>query len=68
MGEQEAVQTGDPLLLSIKLAADLLGVGIGTVERMVDDATLPHTKIANRRYIPSESVREYVAGIARRSA
>lgn len=56
-----------PLLLSAKLAAKALGISEMQVKHLVDDQVLPATRIKNRTYIPSESVREYVENI-RRSA
>lgn len=52
-----------PLLLSAKLAAELLGVSEMHVKHLVDTGALPGTRIKRRLFIPSASVREFVENV-----
>lgn len=66
MNDTDEVQE-QPLLLSAKLAASLLGVTDRQLRHLVDDGQLPDVRIKNRMFIPSASVHEFVESV-RKSA
>lgn len=55
----------EPLLFSAKLAAKALGISEMQVKHLVEDGRLPATRIKNRMFIPSASIREYVESVRR---
>lgn len=65
---QAAIEDG-PLLLSIKRTASLLGLSEWQVRGLVEEGTLPATRVPptgpkRRIYIPAAAVSEYVASIS----
>jgi hypothetical protein len=62
------VEDSGPLLLSLKLVAERLGLSEWQVRGLIDDGTLPAERIKNRIYVPAGSVVEYVEAISGRSA
>lgn len=64
MTTQSTEETG-PLLLALRQVAVMLGLSEWQVRGLTKDGQLPVTLVRGRIYIPAESVREYVADIAR---
>lgn len=46
--------TSEPLLISVKRAAEILGISEWQVRKH-----FPLTKVGNRAYVPSKALREY---------
>jgi excisionase family DNA binding protein len=63
MSDTDEAQEPQPLLLSAKLAASLLGITDRQLRHLVDDGQLPDVRIKNRTFIPSASVREFVENV-----
>lgn len=64
---ETASESSGPLLLTLKLAAERLGVPDMQVKHLVDDGLLPFTRIKNRTYIPAQALRDYTASIGQAS-
>lgn len=72
MGTPSINETG-PLLLSLKDAADLLGLSEWQVRGLTEDGTLASKRVPKdasngRIYIPTAAVHAYVAGSSEQSA
>ena len=67
MGEQSKTVT-DPLLVTIKVAAAQMGLGIYEVRTLIETGKLPAERIGRAWYIPASALRDYVASITGRSA
>lgn len=46
----------EQLLFSPQEAADALGVSLSTIYRRLEDGSLQHTRLGNRRMIPREII------------
>lgn len=57
-----------PIFLSIKDAAQVLGVSPWSIRRLLDDKTIAETWIGGRRLVVLRSLEEYAARIAEESA
>lgn len=57
-----------PLFLSIKDAAQVLGVSAWTVRRLMDEKTIAETWIGQRRLVVLKSLEEYAASLTGETA
>ena len=56
-----------PLLLSVKEAADLIGLGRSTIYKLMDSGTLAFVHVGKSRRIPLDEAHAFVARLCRRS-
>lgn len=57
-----------PLLLSVKEAAALLGIGRSTLYRLIERGEIPSVHIGGSRRIPLSAAHEFVEALLERSA
>lgn len=55
---------GEPLLISLRKAAELLGLSEWQTRQLVDSGVIPSTRVSNRIYLPAEALRDYVTRIS----
>lgn len=60
--------TGDSILVSIKDACGLLGIGTTMLYELLDDGKLESVKIGKRRLIKRASILEYVEELSQDAA
>jgi excisionase family DNA binding protein len=53
--------SSEPLLVSVREAAEMLGVSIRTAAKLVDSGELRSLKIGRRRLVPVAAVHELIA-------
>lgn len=63
MNQTASAVSKDPLLLSVKRAAEELGLSSWQVKQLVDAGTLPSTRVGRRIFIPTASVSDYVENV-----
>lgn len=65
---EQANAVTEPLLLTIRVAAAQMGLGIYEVRTLIENGRLPAERIGRAYYIPASAVRDFIRGIAGRSA
>ena len=55
----------DPLLLGLKDASELLGIGKATIRHLVRNGGLPHVRIGKRILIPVTALKLWAEGLPR---
>lgn len=63
-GALDKIQPGDKSrLLSRQAAADVLGVSVQTIAKLIADGTLPHKRVRRRVLVPQAAITAYLKSI-----
>ncbi len=60
--QTETLENTTRAALSISKAAEFVGVDPRTLTRSLDEGSIPSIRIGNRRLIPTEGLRRFLAG------
>lgn len=60
--QEDTAASDGPLLLSLKTTAQVLGLSVWQVKKLVDLDRLPVTPVNGRKYIPARAVHQFAHG------